>query len=459
MAIKAGQILHAMNRSVVDRIQTAGAGNLNIPTEKIRELGNYQAVATVRDIPDLSFNLDVLDVDTEIEALLSGVNFADLGDEAYGDPNAATPAAAAVYDLATNQPVDIVSPFKSRQGNFDIVRSVAIPHLTLETAAYRYGLRENAGETFTLRGDSIYYSPGSIQVQEDTGDGATTGFAFTAYDPRDAATPTGTAVTAILYREQGEDIYALNVAVDGERQVPGDDYTERADGSGIDFATAPAAGAEVRIVFGFDPAQLPDGVDSYPQSVHQGLSVKPAAIRGKDINLWVAVVANNVAPTWADFHRWSDVQSFNCDWRVTIEDDFEFGNPRAVARDYTDNPEVTGSVEVRHRSPEAMFEKLQEITGVPGDQIIGPQSSVTVHLLLQLHNPDGHGTTARDVGSVLKSLYVPDARFILPGYEGRVQQKLNQTMNFESDGGVLRIFKGSPTDTQFVAADAAVVIV
>lgn len=448
MAIKAGQILHAMNRSVVDRIQTAGAGNLNIPTEKIRELGNYQAVATVRDVPDLSFNLDCLDVDTEVEALITGVNFADLAAEALGDGDGGA-TDAAVYDLSVNAPVDIVSPFKSRQGDFNVVRSVAIPHLTIEQASYRYGLRENAGETFTLRGDSIFYVPGSTIVQSEIGNGATTNFPFEVATNRNQATPTTEVIAALLYQEGGDNIYALNVSVDGERMVRGDDYTE--DANGITFTTAPASGAEIRIVFGFDPANLADGSDDWPQSIHQGLSVKPAAIRGKDIDLYVAVVGSGVTPTWADFGRWTDVQSFNLDWRVTIEDDFEFGNPRAVARDYTDVPEVSGSVEVLHRTPEAMFAKLQEITGVPATDIIGPQSAVSVHMMLQLKNPDGHGTTAVGAGTVLKTLYVPDARFILPGYEGRVQQKLSQTMNYESDGGIMRIFKGAPRNGQFMA--------
>lgn len=465
MAIKAGQILHAMNRSVVDRIQTAGAGNLNIPTEKIRELGNYQTVATVRDIPDLSFNLDCLDVDTEVEALLTGVSSADVETEAFGDPDGATPTEAAEYDLLQNYAVNITSPWKSRQGDFDVIRAVAIPALTLEQASYRYGLRENAGETFTLRGDSIFYIPGSVWTYETAGDGATDAFLFTVQAPPPPPGKTGPVgdetVTALLYEEGGEQRYALEVSINYERLVKGDDYTETNAGIEltqryIDRAGVPGLTDKVCIVFGYDPADLPGGEDVWGQAVHQGLTVKPAAVRGKDLDLYVALTEPNQAPVWdADqpngFRRWSDVQAFNVDWRVTIEDDFEFGNSRAVNRDYSDSPEVTGSVEVRHRNLEAMFEKLYQITGVTPGDVIGPQSSLTVHVLLVLKNPEGHGTTSRDVGQVLKTLYIPDARFVLPGYEGRVQQKLNQTMNFDSDGGFLKVFKGKPSDSQFMA--------
>jgi hypothetical protein len=48
-----------------------------------------------------------------------------------------------------------------------------------------------------------------------------------------------------------------------------------------------------------------------------------------------------------------------------------------------------------------------------------------------------------DDGTVLKTLHVPDARFTVPGYSGRVQQKLTVTFNFESDLGSLLVYKGA----------------
>src|SRR4051794_24175434 len=146
MAIKAGQILHAMNQFVVDRIQTGGAGNLNIPQERVYELGNYQSVGIVRDVPDLTFTLDVLDVSTQVEALLSGS--ADPEADALGTDG----VTGSGYLLSAAGVVDVISPFKSTQGSYDIVKGVAVPQLTLEQAQYRYGLRQNAGENFTLRG-------------------------------------------------------------------------------------------------------------------------------------------------------------------------------------------------------------------------------------------------------------------------------------------------------------------
>ena len=481
MAIRAGQILHVANQFVVDRIQTGGPGQLNIPQERIYELGNYRSVGIVRDLPDLSFSLECLDVDTELEALLTGV----------ADPSAEVDGAE--YDLSLNKAIDIISPWKTPYGAYTAVKGVAIPALVLESASYRYGLRDNAGETFSLRGDSIYYVPGTPKQDIFAGDGATTAFAFTE-------TP------ALAYTSGGTDTYALSVLVDGVRKFLGDDYTET--NGGITFLTAPDNGAVVSVVYGHG------GTDTYAQTVHEGLSVKPAAIKGKDIDVYFATsvpvgggisnvgVASNVvtvdtttahglsvgdsvvvdssvdavdgtvtvatvvdantftyAKTTADVAsaaatgtvkapvevRWTDVQSATLEWRITLEDDYEFGNPKAVDRSATDVPAVTGAIEVKPRTVDAFFTKLRQITGVDDvAKIMGPNSSVAGALRIELRNPESGGTTAVPAGTVLKTHYLPAVRFTMPGYEGRVQQKLSVTLNYESDDGVLLIYKGAP---------------
>lgn len=398
-----------MNQFIVDRIQTAGA-NLNVPTERVHELGNYQTVAVIRDIPDLSFDLDVLDVGTAIEGHLTG------SADPYADANGTK------YSLLNNLPADIVSPMKSVHGEFSSVQAVAVPQLTLESASFRYGLQENAGEQYTLQGDALYYIPGQGVVMTFDGDGTTTTFTFT--DPDDSS-----SLTALPYNEGGTTFFALNVSVDGGRQIKDTDYTETS--TDVTFDTAPESGALIRIVIGANISK------SYPQDdTHRGLDIKPAAIRGKDIEVYIGL--DDTSEAW----RWGGIQSVNLDWRTDLEDDFEFGNARAVSRDATDAPEVSGQVELRPRSPADFFDRLRRITGVPDTEVIGPQSSVLVPLEIQLKNPESGGNTTLNPGDVVKTLYVPDARFTIPGYEGRVQSKLDVTLEFESDTGVLEVFKG-----------------
>lgn len=443
MAIKAGQILHVGNQFLLDRLQTAGPGDLNIPTEKIYELGNRQSVAVVRDIPDLSFTADALDVSTEIEALLVGSNGDGTTTEETGtvvppDAFGLDGVTGTSYNLADAKPIDITSPWRTSNSgsNFAAVRGVVVPNLYLESAAYTYGLTDNAGESFTLRGDSIFYVPGHPYTQTAVGDGTETDFPFTP-----ANLPT-TPAEALLYVEQGKDLYALSVSVDSYRKLPGVDYTETP--TGITFLVPPANGADIRIVYGSAKGK------DYSQAVHQGTSVKPAAIRGKDIQVFIGLGSGSLP------FFWTGVQSISVNWSVTLEDDFEFGNPRAVARDFADVPAVTGSLDIKPASVDDLFAKIRQIAGVTDPlQVVGPQSSVLLPLEIRLLNPESGGipkgtdipggdtgVDVYDSGTVLKTLYIPDARFTLPGYSGQVQQKLVQTINFESDTGILEIFRG-----------------
>jgi len=433
-------MLHVGNQFLLDRLQTAGPGDLNIPTEKIYELGNRQSVAVVRDIPDLSFTADALDVSTEIEAMLVGKN---------GDGTTAgetTPAIAAdpfgddgvtgtAYNLADYKPIDITSPWRTTNAgsNFAAVRGVVVPNLYLESAAYTYGLTDNAGESFTLRGDSVFYVPGHPYTEVYDGDGVETAFDFDV-----ANLPSGTPA-ALLYMEQGKEIYALSVSVDSVRKLPDVDYTETA--TGIEFLVPPANGTKIQVIYGSAKGK------DYTQAVHQGTSVKPAAIRGKDIQVYIGLAGGN--PFF-----WTGVQSVSVNWSVTLEDDFEFGNPRAVARDFADVPSVTGSLDIKPASVDDLFAKIRQISGVTDPlQVVGPQSSVTLPLEIRLLNPESggipngtdipggvSGTDVYTAGMVLKTLYIPDARFTLPGYQGQVQQKLVQTINFESDTACWRSF-------------------
>lgn len=434
MAIKAGQILHVANQFVVDRIQTAGPGDLNIPQEKVFELGNYQSVGVVRDVPDLTFNLECLDVDTEVEALLVGSN----------DPNADADGTA--YGLASNIPIDIISPWKSPYGAFTAVRGVAIPYLYLESASYRYGLTDNAGETFSLRGDSIFYIPGTPWQDNTTGTVVNTasGVHTFAHGP------------ALEYNEGGVTRYALCVTVSGERLILGADYTETA--SAVTITRTLLSGDEINIVYGADAAtdsatypqsgQDPWGSSGDSHLTHQGLAVKPAAIRGKDIDVYFSTAIPGVDlgagvgnPVEV---RWPDVQSATIDWRLTLEEDREFGNAFAVSRDATDVPDVTGAIELKPRNVDAFFTRLRQITGVSDVlEIMGPSSSVAGALRIEIRNPGSGGTTSVPAGTVLKTHYVPAARFTIPGYSGQVQQKLSVTVNFQSDDGVLTTYKGA----------------
>lgn len=404
MAIKAGQIIHDVHGFVIDRIQSGGVSGLNIPQEKIYELGNYQTVATVRDIPDLSFDLESFDVSTEFEALVHGKNPTSV---ANGDE----------FDFSTTYPIDVISPFKAGNGQFAIVKGLAVPYLTLEQATYRFGVRQSATQQFTLKGDAVYYIPGSPYQHQ-----------FSLVNNTLTYTLPNTAT---VYNESGNTLYVLSACVKNtstgayKRLFFGTDangFTNTATTITLQTDWYDAGYTTLHVVYG-SATQA-----TYNQSVHEDTTVKPAAIRSKDIFVYVSDGAST--PTLV---KWSGVQNFEVSRRVNLENDEEFGNTHYVSTDYTTS-EVTGSITVRPTDTDALWSLVQQIAGTSSNEITGPISVVPLEVVVEVRDPDS--------GDVLKTWQIPDARFTLPGVQGRVQQKADVQFQFQSDGGLLSVFKG-----------------
>ena len=171
------------------------------------------------------------------------------------------------------------------------------------------------------------------------------------------------------------------------------------------------------------------GTNPNGQQIHLSSgSVKPAAVRSQDLDVYIGT--NAATPVWT---RFNSVQSVNADWTVSLENDEELGNDRYVASDY-DVPEVSGSIGVKPFNPADMWAKLSQITGVTAGEVVGPNASSTVPLEMRIHHPD--------TGARLKTIYIPDARFVVPGMQGQVQSKLENTLNFTSDSGQMYVYNG-----------------
>jgi len=411
MAIKAGQILHVGNDTVViDRIQTAGPGNLNIPTEKIFELGNYKSVATIRDVPDLSFSLESLDTSTEIEALL-------LGNPTY--------VAANGYDLSLAKPLDLASQFKAGQtaaSPFAVVASVGLPFLVVESIGYRFGLRDNARQTVSLRGDSIFYNPGATYVDE---------FVGTAVANQAVITTQPAYLT-----DDGGTRRVLSVTQGTKRLFKGVDYTESfgvvtagAAVTTLTFSKAIPTTEKVRLMY------ASPSVRTYAQTVHPSALVKPAAVRGKDIDVYLGGYDPTSPATIlaSQANKLASVQGISADYRVTLEKDEEFGNYYAVANDF-EVPAVTGSIDLKPADTAALFALVRKLAGVTDPlKAVGPSQAVP--LALDIVIKDAVNVTT------LKRIHVPDARFTTPGFSGRANSRFTNTINFESDEGTMKVFQ------------------
>lgn len=402
MAAKPGQITHFGNGEfLLDRLQSAGASNINVNEEKQYELGNPESVETTRDTPTVQYDLESQDMTCELEALVCDI-----------DPTTVNNGDS--FDFRDAKPSDIAARYKPDLVTESGEYGAAVPYLTLESVQYRFGVRQSAGETFSFRGDSFYPVPGTPYVEDFDGDGATQTFNFTH-------TP------AIPTTELGDSVYALCVTYitsdgDYQRLYLGDDFTNTPTSVTLTDIT-PAVGERVRVEYAVGAAI------SLPQSIHPLASVKPGAVKSRNIKLYIS---DGAATPSLD--RVFGAQSIETGWRVTLEAEEELGNQHYVAQDY-DVPEVSGTITMRARTIRYLFEFIAQITGTPTNEIPNILSSLPLEMVQEITHP----TT----GAVMKTLYVSDARFQVPAIPARVQQKLEQQIQWSSDGGNLEVFQGA----------------
>lgn len=407
MAIKSGQFVLENAGFLIDRVQTGGVSSLGIPEEKVYELGNYLALTTIRDTADLSFDIESLDVSCKMESLLLGLV-----------PSAVT--SGEQFDFNLNQPMSILSPFRSSQNFFDTIRGLVVPHLALESVAYKFGLKANATQTYTLKGDSIFFVPGNPFEEVFTSDGTTTTHTL--------------ARTALEYFNTTLDAaqYILNMDVtnaDGtfERLFNGTHFDYVDTPTTFTFNSAgivPPSGSKIRVQYGSAASQTV----AQAANTADGITLAPAAIRSRDIDVFVGT--SGPTPT---FSRWTGVQSFDCTWKVNLEGNEEFGNPLLVSSDYV-VPDVSGTITTKDVSVTELFKKISQATNVPSNQVAGTLSSTPVPVEIRLSNPD--------TGVALKTLYIPDARFEPPTTQGKVNTKLETPFKFASDTGLFYVYNG-----------------
>jgi hypothetical protein len=391
--------------------------SLNIQSEKISEVGNFQTVGIVRDIPDLTFELQSLDVSTDIESLMCGITPTDVIQNVGGA--GATPTGSTLSFLST-KPIDVVSPFRAANAEFNVVQGVIVPFLNLSQVQYRFGLKANAEETFTLNGDAIYYVPG-VPVHE-TAAGGSTSYAFT-YGP------------AVIYHELGETVYCLSVWWNDPttglttRLFHQQDYTDDNAGFALNAGVTIPAAATVHFCYG-TPAPTgalptPTAPFYYGPNSNKPQSVKPAAIRSKDMDVYIGV--------GGVMQRLTGVQSFEATWKVALQNMEEFGNAHYVSSDFN-FAETSGTVGLKGINPYDMIRKIQNLIGIPNDEIAGALTYPEVQLECRLRNPDSH--------QILKTIYIPDAQFEAPPMSTRANQQADMTMTFDGASGAMYIYDG-----------------
>jgi len=417
MSIHAGSILHVGGRNVIDRIQSAGLGDVRIQNDIIREVGNREVIDKVPQDPDFTFTLESLDVSTELEAWLTG----DPGQAGGG--SAAAPGfddpEGTEYDWLDCGYVNITSPWKdATTGSAGVVAGGHIvPGYYPTRIRYRFGVTDNATQEVELAGGSYYYADGAPIEQFETGDGSTTGFA--------------TDEDALGHREGGEQGTSFRrvfgVMVDGVLQTRGIDFTETggandasADTVTVEFTEAPANGADIRFTYFTDAEQ------AWPQSVHASTIVKPGAVRGRNICVYIGS-----AGAWT---RLGGVQAVELEATIDGELEREFCNDEPVGRTINGS-DTTGTLTVRAKDKDAFFTMLETFTGVDKAEVFGFLNLTDVQLAIEIQNP-------KNPAQVLKTLLVDDTIFQIPGTPARVNSPTDFACGWESRSGTYKAVKG-----------------
>jgi len=424
VALKAGSLVSVANGEVLlERLQSGGPGTLNIPKEKIYELGNYESVATVRDTPELTFSLESYDVSLDTEQALVDATTADMLQNGI--------------DLAKSKPLNVAQnwkPGKKLADPFRAVAGVGLPYLTIESASYRFGVRDNATQTFSLKSDSIYFCGSPVYIDRYQGSGV-------------AGQTCVTTHPGLPYTDANGTRRILAVTAGLNRLTEGPDYTvaygtlsDNAAIATVTITQAVPATESIHITY-----HSPDPID-YPQTVHTPATLKPAAVKGRDIDIYVGGYDPD-DPVSSAANKLTGIQDITIEWRVTQEEEREMGNPNAVSRDF-DVPTVSGTVTFQPRNVSDLMAKLRKITGVVDqDAAIGPDVAALLPLDVVIKDAESGGAT-------LKRFSIPDARFSVPGYNPRVEQNVSLSLEWESDTGAMTIYRdlGGPVVTGLSAA-------
>jgi len=392
----------AANGTIIDRLQSLGS-TTDFPSEDIKELGNVSVVSVVKDVPDVTIDTEAFDVNCELLTLLHG-----------GDPHAATPPTSFEMTAENIKKVNFIFPIREETGDLALKTGV-IYAAQLTALNYRYSVDGNATESMTFMSDNKHWVYQSAAYEQFIGDGTTVTFEL------DTATYGGA-------RNYGTNKNIIGCVVDGvikyegsqaERIAGTKDFDYVAGTDDIVFGTAPASGAVIDVIYPCLTQQ------TFASTVHEGETVYPGAIKGK--NIPVVITAGKL----------DRVQSINISISYPSTNILEMGNANKVAV-VIDTPEITGDISVLDRDGDA-FAKFCAGTALDASTpVFGLDDFDTaISLEVKLLDPDDNST-------VLKTLYIPSIEIVGESHTSKVGDNLTQTFNFKiTANSNMTIYRGS----------------
>jgi hypothetical protein len=357
-------------------------------TNTIDELGNPEHAGTSKDVPNVTFTFQVMDVGIDAIAALTGQDAA------------AFPASGVNLASALDLSVDAVL----RVRNATVAQYVKASHLrrcVVQSFTFNYSVDGDSTEEYTAVGSQKRWFSNDVIVEKFT----TGGTSFTLSEAPKVLDNGDDVVTAILDGEYLTEVVASPAT--GEYEV-----------TGVTLTTFDTRNDQLMVVY-----QSSSTGDAWADIDDDTV---PAAIRGKD------VVVNIAA---ADQER---VQSVSLNGNFNPQAVREMGNRDTVG--YTNqNLEVTGTLTVLDTDTDLLATLTGYDPATDTEFLVGQCTVSGVALEIKLQNP----ADCDEPFAVLKTVYLPSVSVTSEGFTSNVNDNAQQTFDFRSEDGAVWIYEGA----------------
>ncbi len=373
---------------VISRVQRLSV-TADRPSTDIDELGNRLHAGTIEDIPAITVTFQAMDVGIKLFSVLTGKD--------------ATAYPASGVSISELHDVDTIVYIKSDTVE-DYVKMAHARRCVVRDFTFTYTVDGESTEEYTLIGTKKRWFKNDVVAEKFTTGTTTFTLTYTPVVLKDG----NKALSVIL-----DGVYLTEVAsapVTGEYSI-----------SGTSLTTSDTRTSQLVAVYQTTPVAGLNWVDTLDNTM-------PAAIRGNDVP--VVIGAGGI----------ERVQSVTINGTFNPEAVKEMGN-RDVVGYQAQIPKVTGTITVLDTDMEliALLTTGQLNPSGVTEFSISELTASGIPLVVKLQDPADNSVPY----TVLKTVYIPTITITNEGFTSNVNQNAQQTFDFSSRTGELKVYQGA----------------
>jgi len=384
------KIVGPQDALVIPRVQRLSV-TADRPSTDIDELGNRLHAGTIEDIPAITVTFQAMDVGIKLFSILTGTN--------------ATAYPASGVSITELKDTDIIVYIKSDTVE-DYVKMAHARRCVIRDFTFTYTVDGESTEEYTMIGTKKRWFKNDVIAEKFTSPGTSCTLTYTP-----VVLKSGDKALSIIV----DGVYFTEVAATpdvGEYSI-----------SGTSLTLGTALVTQAIAVYQTTPVAGNNWVDSADATM-------PAAIRGMDVP--VVIGAGGI----------ERVQSVTINGTFNPEAVKEMGN-RDIIGYQMQIPAVTGTITVLDTDTELIALLTTGELSPSGVTEFGVSEFTAsgISLVVKLQNP----TDKVAPFEVLKTLYMPSISITNEGFTSNVNQNAQQTFDFKSSTGELKVYQGAMT--------------